>query len=159
MVKVLFVCLGNICRSPMAEGLFLKQVKEAGLSDKIEIDSCGTGAWHVGDKADPRMRETASRHGINLLSRARKVEITDFREFDYIIPMDNSNLMNLQRMATHVPDIKAAIIKMRYFDEGNENADVPDPYYGGEQGFEDVFQMLDRSCAALLAFIREQHEI
>lgn len=159
MVKVLFVCLGNICRSPMAEGLFLKQVQEAGLANEIKIDSCGTGAWHAGEMPDPRMRETASRHGVNLVSRARKVEITDFRDFDYIIPMDNSNLINLQRMATHVPDIKAAIIKMRYFDEGHENADVPDPYYGGDQGFEDVFEMLERSCAALLAFIREQHGI
>lgn len=143
----------------MAEGLFLKQVEEAGLSENIEVDSCGTGGWHEGERADARMRETAKSHGITLMSRARKVKIDDFMNFDYIIPMDGSNLINLQRLATHVPEIKAAIIKMRYFDELAVNEDVPDPYYGGEQGFEDVFQMLERSCAHLLSFIREQHKL
>lgn len=143
----------------MAEGLFLQLVEEAGLSDKIEVDSCGTGGWHEGERADARMRETASKHGITLMSRARKVRMDDFTNFDYIIPMDGSNLINLQRLATHVPEIKSAIIKMRYFDEEAVNADVPDPYYGGDQGFEDVFQMLDRACANLLTFIREQHSL
>lgn len=143
----------------MAEGLFLKHVADASLSDMIQVDSCGTGAWHVGEKADERMRRTATKHGIELLSRARKVQKDDFLEFDYIIPMDASNLINLQRLATHVSDIKSAIIKMRYFDEEAVNADVPDPYYGGNQGFEDVYEMLDRSCAKLLTFIREQHDL
>ena len=159
MVSVLFVCLGNICRSPMAEGLFIHMVEEAGLSDKIRIDSCGTGAWHTGERADRRMRETAAKHGVNLPSRARQIHYTDFVKFDYIIPMDSSNLRDVERLAREMPEGGAQIIKMRYFDADAPNADVPDPYYGGRSGFDDVYEMLQRSCSALLAFIRQEHGI
>ncbi|MEM7510219.1 MAG: low molecular weight protein-tyrosine-phosphatase, partial [Bacteroidota bacterium] len=95
-LHILFVCLGNICRSPMAEGLFKHKVAQSGLSDFFDIDSCGTGAWHAGESADARMRKTAQKHGIQLTSTARQVQTTDFSRFDYITPMDDSNLINLQ---------------------------------------------------------------
>lgn len=159
MVKVLFVCLGNICRSPMAEGLFIHLVNEAGLSEKIKVESAGTSGWHMGELPDERMAETAKGHGITLPSRSRKVQHDDFLEFDYIVPMDESNLLDLQKVATHVANPKAAIIKMRFFDEMGLNEDVPDPYYGGQGGFEDVYQMLLRANQGFLDFIREQHKI
>ncbi|MEM9986667.1 MAG: low molecular weight protein-tyrosine-phosphatase [Bacteroidota bacterium] len=150
MTRVLFVCLGNICRSPMAEGLFIEKVKQAGLLDQFEIDSAGTGGWHVGDRADPRMRQTAAKHGVELPSRARKVTQEDFRHFDYILAMDESNLQDLEALAEGVPDGTAQLYKMRYFDPQAPEADVPDPYYGGQRGFEEVYEMLDRSTEELL---------
>ncbi|MEO0468336.1 MAG: low molecular weight protein-tyrosine-phosphatase [Bacteroidota bacterium] len=155
-VKVLFVCLGNICRSPMAEGLFIHQVDEAGLTDQFHIDSCGTGGWHVGERADGRMRQTAARHGVNLPSISRKVRLSDFRDFDYILAMDESNLRDLQELEASVADSHAQLFKMRHFDPQAPSADVPDPYYGGQRGFEDVYEMLVRACANLLAFIRKE---
>ncbi len=153
MTKVLFVCLGNICRSPMAEGLFIDKVQQAGLTDQFEIDSAGTGGWHVGERADPRMRQTAAKHGVELPSRARKVNQEDFRYFDYILAMDGSNLRDLEALANGVPAGKAQLYKMRHFDPQAPEADVPDPYYGGQRGFEEVYEMLDRSTGQLLNHI------
>jgi protein-tyrosine phosphatase len=157
MINVLFVCLGNICRSPMAEGLFIHQVEQAGLSNQLHIDSAGTGSWHVGERADPRMRQTAGKHGIELPSRARKVVEADFRRYDYILAMDASNLQDLQDLGEQVSGRKAQLLKMRHFDPEAPDADVPDPYYGGERGFEDVYAMLARSTQALLEFLVETH--
>ena len=159
MTKVLFVCLGNICRSPMAEGLFIQKVKEAGLEDQIEIDSAGTGGWHVGERADARMRQTAAKHGVDLPSRARKVKESDFRNFDYILAMDQSNLRDLEDLEGGVSGTKSRLFKMRHFDPLAHEADVPDPYYGGQRGFEDVYDMLDRSTEELLRFIREEQKM
>lgn len=159
MVRVLFVCLGNICRSPMAEGLFLHLVQEANLADQIEIDSAGTGGWHVGAPADARMRETAQRHGIYLPSRARQVTLKDFDQFDYILPMDQSNLADLHELQVRTPQARAKVIKMRHFDPEAPGADVPDPYYSGQRGFEDVYEMLERSCRRLLDYIVTEQEL
>ncbi|MEM6346862.1 MAG: low molecular weight protein-tyrosine-phosphatase [Bacteroidota bacterium] len=159
MVRVLFVCLGNICRSPMAEGLFLHYIKEAGLQDKIRVDSAGTGGWHVGERPDARMQATAKRHNIHLPSRARKTRIEDFLEFDYILAMDDSNLDDLKQLAESSANPQAQLFKMRYFDDEAPNTDVPDPYWGGDQGFEYVYQMLDRSTQKLLAHIRGEKDI
>jgi len=140
----------------MAEGLFLHHVTAAGLSDKIQVDSAGTGGWHVGEPADRRMQATAAEHGVQLVSRARQVRLSDFSNFDYIIPMDGSNLHDLQDLAREVGDSGAQLIKMRHFDPMGAGMDVPDPYYGGQKGFEQVFQMLDRSTRGLLRHICEE---
>ncbi|MFK7922707.1 MAG: low molecular weight protein-tyrosine-phosphatase [Bacteroidia bacterium] len=159
MVRVLFVCLGNICRSPMAEGLFLHYIKDAGLQDKIRVDSAGTGGWHVGERPDARMLETAKRHDIPLPSRARQAKANDFEEYDYILAMDESNLDDLKRLADSSTNPRAQLFKMRFFDVDAPDTDVPDPYWGGDQGFEYVFQMLDRSTQKLLTHIRSEKEI
>jgi protein-tyrosine phosphatase len=150
---VLFVCLGNICRSPLAEGVFAHLVRERGLDHRFEIDSAGTGAWHVGERADRRSAEVAARHGVSLEGRARKVEPSDFARFDLVIAMDRDNLRDLQRMAggtSHRPRVRL----LREWDpEGGD--EVPDPYYGGADGFERVYAMVRRSCEALLDDLAE----
>ncbi|MEM7656211.1 MAG: low molecular weight protein-tyrosine-phosphatase [Bacteroidota bacterium] len=156
MVRVLFVCLGNICRSPMAEGLFIHKVKEAGLEDQFEIDSAGTSGWHEGDRADARMRETAASHGVDLPSRSRQVKESDYRRFDYILAMDESNFRNLKEGHTQTPAATAQLFKMRQFEADAANENVPDPYYGGQRGFEEVYEMLDRATEGLLQHIREE---
>ncbi|MEM7513106.1 MAG: low molecular weight protein-tyrosine-phosphatase [Bacteroidota bacterium] len=158
-LHILFVCLGNICRSPMAEGLFKHKVAQSGLSDFFDIDSCGTGAWHAGESADARMRKTAQKHGIQLTSTARQVQTTDFSRFDYIIPMDDSNLINLQSFVSRMNNANATLVKMRFFDSEAPNEDVPDPYYGGVDGFEDVYNILERSTQAFLEFLVEKHAL
>lgn len=147
MTKVLFVCLGNICRSPLAEALFRKHVEERGLSDKYEIDSCGTAAYHIGDQPDSRSRANARKNGLEYTHNGRQVAESDFGEFDYIIPMDANNAANLRQAD---PTGDSHIELMRNYDPGYEGSDVPDPYYGGEQGFQNVFEILDRSTGNLL---------
>jgi len=149
-VRVLFVCLGNICRSPMAEGVFLHLVEEAGVSAKFEVDSAGTGSWHVGEPADPRAAMAAREHGIALPSRARQVTADDLARFDHVIAMDRDNLRTLEHMAPNA-GARAEIRLLREFDPVPEGGDVPDPYYGGSTGFESVYQIVKRSCEALLA--------
>lgn len=153
-VSVLFVCLGNICRSPTAEGVMRALVREAGLRDRIELDSAGTGGWHVGESPDARATEAAGRRGIVLEGAARKVRPSDFEEFDLILAMDASNLRNLQRMASD----ERARGKVRLLREWDPTADgdldVPDPYYGGPSGFDRVLDMVQAACASLLEQLR-----
>jgi protein-tyrosine phosphatase len=166
MISVLFVCLGNICRSPMAEGLFQSLVATGGMDRVIQADSAGTSCFHTGELPDPRMMQTASLHGIQLTHRARKLVVEDFGKFDYILSMDGANLeiiLALQKkaMATAAngdTPSSAKVLMMRSFDpEVEDDLDVPDPYYGGTDGFEEVFSMLKRSNEQFLGFLREHH--
>ena len=148
--RILFVCLGNIVRSPLAENMFRHVAEQAGLSHKYEVDSAGTSSWHVGEKPDRRMRRVAARHGFHYSGKARQVQPRDFRDFDLIIAMDASNRSELLHLARN-PEDEAKIHLLREFDPlGGGDAPVPDPYYGGIDGFEEVFQIVQRSCAGLL---------
>jgi len=152
-ISVLMVCLGNICRSPMAEGVFRHILEEEGLGSRISVDSAGTGSWHVGEAPDIRSIRTAAGHGVTLTGAARQVRPEDFRTFDYIVAMDGSNLENLERFRDGAGG-KAALYLLREFDpEGGPGAEVPDPYYGGPGGFEDVYSMVERSSRGLLDHI------
>ena len=147
--SVLFVCLGNICRSPLAEGVFLHLAREAGLEATLRVDSAGTGAWHAGEAADPRSREVAERKGIVLESRARQVRAQDFHDFDVIVAMDRSNLQDLEAIRPG-EGARARLVLMRDYDPEPGDREVPDPYYGGPDGFDQVFEMVHRSARGLL---------
>ncbi len=148
--KILFVCLGNICRSPLANEILQSLVDKENLQDQFEIDSCGTGAWHVDHLPDERMRLEASKHGITMTHRARQVSKKDFGHYDIILAMDKSNMNNLLRICP--AQFKDKIKLFRSFDPNANNGDieVPDPYYGGADGFCNVYQMVERTCLALL---------
>lgn len=158
-IKVLFVCLGNICRSPMAEAHFIAHVRNAGLEDRFLIDSAGTSGHHAGEKADSRMRYTAGAHGIDIQSRSRQLLRSDLMEFDYILAMDRSNQRNILALDRGVNPMRAKLHLMREFETDPDNLDVPDPYYGGQDGFEEVYAMLKESTANLLKSIRQEQGI
>lgn len=156
--RVLFVCLGNICRSPAAEGVFLHQLAAAGLEDRFVVDSAGTGGWHVGKPADSRMRAAASRRGIHLPSRARQLERADLTRFDHILTMDAANLAAVRSLAAALGDgAKLARIEpMVRHCRQHQVSEVPDPYYGGADGFEHVLDLLEDACDGLLANLLAQ---
>ena len=154
MKKVLFVCLGNICRSPSAEGVFQFLVNKEGLGNKILVDSCGTIAHHAGEPADHRMKEHAKERGYNLTSIARGIEKKDFTEFDYILTMDNSNFKNVVAMTAD--DLKYKVKKLTDFCSDHPHDQIPDPYYGGPDGFELVLDLLEDACQGLLNQIKEE---
>lgn len=154
-LRVLFVCLGNICRSPLAEGVFRHLVRQTNREVAFEADSAGTGAWHVGEPPDPRSAKVAERHGITLGGLARQVRREDFSDFDLILAMDRDNYHELERLGNDA-ERKARLGLLREFDPGsNGDLDVPDPYYGGPDGFERVFELVHRSCLALLEALQE----
>ena len=151
-VSVLFVCMGNICRSPTAEGVFRHVVKEGNMSDQIVVDSAGTHAYHIGESPDPRSQSTALSRGVNLSAqRARKAIAEDFDRFDYVIAMDRSNFEDLKRLKGD--NQKANLHLFMEFANDWDNQEVPDPYYGGGNGFEDVFDMVQSASEGLLAHI------
>jgi protein-tyrosine phosphatase len=155
-ISVLFVCLGNICRSPLAEGVFRHLLDQEGHSDRFRVDSAGTDSWHVGESPDVRSVRTAAGHGVTLAGHARQTRSEDFRRFDYIVAMDRSNLENLEKFRDGVGG-EASLYLLREFDpRGGPGEEVPDPYYGGPSGFEDVFAMVERSCRGLLDHILEE---
>ena len=150
--RVLFVCLGNICRSPAAEAAFQHAAAEAGLTSEFVVDSAGTGAWHVGEPADRRMREAGRRRGIDVTSRARQVSDDDFKDFDHILAMDLTNLRALRRQAP--VEHRSKIRLFRDLDPQGAGEDVPDPYYGDETGFDEVLDIVTRTARALLEELR-----
>ncbi len=156
MVKVLFVCMGNICRSPTAQGVFEHLVEQSGLNSHIEIDSAGTHAYHVGEPPDKRAQATALNRGVDLSSqRARRVQVGDFEYYDYVLAMDNDNLTNLIAIcpAGMARKVELFLGYSTHFD----NEEVPDPYYGASTGFERVLDMVESASEGLLAEIRRQH--
>lgn len=148
-IKILFVCMGNICRSPTAEGVFRHQVTEAGQTDKIIIDSAGTHAYHIGSSPDRRAQQAALQRGYDLSSlRGRQVGPGDFHEFDYILAMDKENLVNLSHICPSQEQHKLKLFME--FSRGFSEREVPDPYYGGNQGFENVLNMVEDAASGLL---------
>jgi protein-tyrosine phosphatase len=158
-VRLCFVCLGNICRSPTAEAVMRARVREAGLTDRIRIDSAGTGDWHVGEPADARACAAARARGVELTGTARAFGHADFARFDYVLAMDRSNQRALQQLARSAAE-RAKIHLFRSFDPtAPAGADVPDPYFGGPGGFDEVLDICERACRGLLEHLRARHEL
>jgi protein-tyrosine phosphatase len=155
MVRILFVCLGNICRSPTAEGVMRSLLREAGMEGEVEIDSAGTGSWHVGSPPDSRAAAAARERGITLDGAARTVAEEDFEDFDLLIAMDRENMAVLRRLAPS-EEARDKVHLLREFDPASNTADldVPDPYYGAPGGFEEVLDLVHAACEGLLEEIR-----
>ncbi len=156
-IALCFVCLGNICRSPTAEGIMKHLASEAGLEDKLLIDSAGTGAYHAGERADARSRAEALRHGIELTSVARQFTAEDFERFDYVLAMDRQNLRDLLRLARDSRQGDKLQLLRSFDPNAGAQLDVPDPYQGGPGGFVRVFDICESACTALLEQLREAH--
>ena len=160
-MRILFVCMGNICRSPTAEGVMRRLVEQAGVGDRVEVESAGTGGWHAGEAPDERAALAARRRGVRLAGAARQVRAADFRDFDLLIAMDRENLRELLALA---PDEDAAekVRLLREFDPASSGAldlDVPDPYYGGDRGFETVLDMVEAAWRGLLDDLRAAEQV
>lgn len=153
-MRVLFVCLGNICRSPTAEGILRHKLQEAGLAERVEVASAGTGNWHVGKAPDSRSQRAAKRRGYDLSSqRAQQVSATDFNRYDLILAMDQSNLRDLKALQPASAKAELDLFLRRY--EGVKD-EVPDPYYDGEHGFEEVLDLVERACDLLVIELKER---
>ncbi|KMP10420.1 protein tyrosine phosphatase [Candidatus Nitromaritima sp. SCGC AAA799-A02] len=155
-VEISFVCLGNICRSPLAQGLFQDLVNREALGDQIIVSSAGTSGWHVGDLPDNRMRQTARNKGIQLKNRARQFQKKDFDRFDLVLAMDRSNLSKLEELAPQSLSEDKLMLFRSFDPKADDEMDVPDPYYGGASGFENVFQIVQRTCPPLLDYIKSR---
>ncbi len=157
-MNLLFVCLGNICRSPAAEAAMISILVREGLEGKITVDSAGTSAYHAGEKADRRMREHGSKRGLNLASRSRLFVVEDFENFDLIIVMDNSNYKNVMSLDSH-NKYSHKVVKMTEYCDEHDEKEVPDPYYDGDAGFEKVLDMVTNGCENLLSQIKDKVEL
>ncbi|MCE8036924.1 low molecular weight protein-tyrosine-phosphatase [Halomonas sp. MCCC 1A11062] len=155
-MRVLFVCLGNICRSPTAEGVFRRELEKAGLAHRVEVDSCGIAHWHVGKGPDPRTMAAARQRGVDLSElRARQLAAEDFSRFDYLLAMDHDNLAAIRAQC---PEGCGAHIGLFLDFAGHVDRPVPDPYYGGEQGFEEVLDLVEAASRGLLEEIARRLE-
>ncbi|HTJ49625.1 MAG TPA: low molecular weight protein-tyrosine-phosphatase [Cyclobacteriaceae bacterium] len=152
-VKVLFVCLGNICRSPLAEAVFKHKIKESNLTDWLEADSCGTANYHIGDTPDPRTIQNALRNGVTIDHRGRQLKPADLAHYDIIFAMDESNYNNIMKLE-RAYKYADKVAMMRTFDPQGPG-DVPDPYYGNEKDFQEVFDILDRTMDNLINHLKE----
>jgi protein-tyrosine phosphatase len=146
-IRIMFVCLGNICRSPLAEAILKHKVKSLGLENQFEIQSSGTADYHVGEDPDPRTLQVAKERGVSIDHKGQQFKRYQLEDFDYIIVMDAQNLLEVTRVAGYHSN---KMIKMRYYDPGHQNENVPDPWYGSFEDFEDCFDLLDRCCDQLL---------
>ncbi|HBS43213.1 MAG TPA: phosphotyrosine protein phosphatase [Oceanospirillales bacterium] len=156
MIRVLFVCLGNICRSPTAHGVMLSRLKEEGLEEHVEVDSAGTASWHIGRSPDPRSQHAARQRGVDISDlKARQVCEADFHQFDYLLAMDSSNLKDLKAMH-RVCGGTVPQLFVREFAHSFTEQEVPDPYYGGEAGFRHVLDLVEDACDGLIADIRSR---
>jgi len=156
-IAVSFVCMGNICRSPTAEAVMRHLVRQVGLESAIEIDSAGTGAWHVGESRDERSHSVGLRRGMPLSGEARQFRPSDFARFDYVLALDRENFADLVRLAPDA-ESRAKVHLLREFDpDSPPDADVPDPYYGNVDGFERVFDICEAACRGLLDHVRRTH--
>ena len=155
-IRVLFVCLGNICRSPLAEAVFRHLVRQRGLEDRFVIDSAGTSGYHRGAPPDRRSTEVAMRSGVELTGRSSKVAADDLRRFDYVIAMDAENLEGIQLLQDRARGT-ATVGRLRDWDPDPDHGNVPDPYYGGPRGFDDVQDIVERATAGLLDHIVREH--
>lgn len=154
-VRVLFVCLGNICRSPLGAAILKKKIKEKNLQSRIEVDSCGTSNYHIGHNADPRTIANATKHGVPIDHCARQLSTSDLDSFHYIFAMDKNNYQNVLRVANG-KDVAGKVKMMREFDPLSKGGDVPDPYHGGEKDFQEVFDILDRSTDNFLKYLEQE---
>ena len=155
-VSVLFCCMGNICRSPTAEAVFRRKVENAGLGERITVDSVGTHDYHIGDPPDLRTQNAAMQRGYDMSKlRGRQVEVADFSRFDYVLAMDNANMSILYRMCPLIYRDRLGMFLQ--YAHNHQEREVPDPYYGGDRGFENVLDLVEDATAGLLLHIRQQH--
>lgn len=156
-MKVLFVCLGNICRSPSADGILRKKLAEHGIADKVSVDSAGTGDWHIGKAPDERSQAAAVKRGYEIsMLRARQVKAEDFDEFDYVLAMDHSNIENMQEFKPKRKVRTEPELFLKRFGTNTKVIEVPDPYYGGEEGFENVLDLIEAACDNMVLEIKQK---
>jgi protein-tyrosine phosphatase len=157
MIKVLFVCLGNICRSPMAHAVFENKLKEQALDDNFLVDSCGLGSWHQGEEPDERTLKTLKNNGIEFSHPARTLSEEDFNQFDYLLGMDLKNMSVINEMRSN--DKKAKVYLFRAFDKTDDEEEVPDPYWGNMNDFNKVYDIVDRTSDQLIDFLKRKHQL
>ncbi|WNZ10247.1 low molecular weight protein-tyrosine-phosphatase [Streptomyces sp. 11x1] len=157
--RVCFVCTGNICRSPMAESVFRAHVEEAGLGELVEVDSAGTGGWHEGDAADPRTASVLESNGYEGVHTARQFQVSWFARLDLVIALDEGHFKALRRLAPTAADADKVRLLRSYDPAAGGDLDVPDPYYGGMDGFEECLELVEAASPGLLAAVRENMEV
>jgi len=158
-IRLLFVCLGNICRSPAAEGIMSGIIEKNELQNIIDVDSAGTSGWHQGDLPDERMRSHGEKRGYHFCSRARKFRKSDFDDFDYIIVMDENNFNSVKSLATGKQQTDKIHLMTKFSVLNSNHDNIPDPYYGGSSGFELVLDLLEDACEGLLQSIKKEHSL